>query len=110
MSVIIVLLIIDTIIQLLVCKFSLWWLICLICRALFCCRIIGATFKVKTLFKGEIVAVASMLLFHIIFKGNGFPWIRFLLFIVFTIVACFLEFLDDALYVYSVEDVENDEE
>lgn len=108
MSVIIILLIIDTVIQLLVCKLSLWWIISLICRALFCCRAIGATFKVKTLCKVEIVGIAVMWLFHIIFKGDGFPWLRFFLFILFSAVACFLMFLDEWLYVYVIEDVEDD--
>lgn len=109
MSVLIVLLIIDTVIQLLVCKVSLWWIICLIGRGLFCCRAIGATFKVKSLCKVEIAAVTTMWLFHILFKGDGFPWLRFLFFILFSAIACLLMFLDEWLYVYSIEDVEDDE-
>lgn len=109
MSVIIFLLILDTVIQLLVCKVSLWWILCLIGRGLFCCRAIGATFKVKSLCKVEIVAVAMMLLFHIIFKGSGFPWFKFLFFILFSAIACLLMFLDEWLYMYTIEDVEDDD-
>lgn len=109
MSVIIVLIILDTILQLILCKFSLWWIICLICRLLFCCRAIGATFKVAKLCKGEIAAIALMLLFHIVFKGSGFPWLRFILFVLFSGTACLLMFLDEWLYVYVIEDVEQNE-
>ena len=109
MSVIIILLVFDTIMQMIVCKFSLWWIVALITRALFCCRAIGATFKVKNLAIAEGVDIGFMILFHIIFKGSGFPWGRTLLFIGFTILALFLEFLDDWLFVYTIEDVEDDE-
>ena len=104
MNAIIVILIIDTIIQLLACKFSLWWLISLICRLLFCCRIVGATFKVKSLSIGEIVAFCSMFLFNMLFAKNGMPWLRILLNLLFSGIAIILMYLDDLLYVYVIED------
>lgn len=109
MSVIIVLIIIDTIAQFFVCGFSFWWIMCLISRLLFCCRAIGAIFKVKTLCKIEVVAIGINWLFHVVFKGDGFPWMKFLLFILFVIIAVFLMFLDEWLYVYDVEDVDDDD-
>ena len=47
MSWIIILLIVDTVIQLFACHFTLWWIIAIIARILFCLRIVGATIKVK---------------------------------------------------------------
>ena len=108
MSVIIALLCAITIVQLFVCKFSLWWIICLICRLLFCCRAIGSTFKVKSLAKGELVAIGAMWLWYIVFKVDGFPWMRFLLFILMSAVSVLLMFLDEWLYVYVIEDVDDD--
>lgn len=108
MNAIIVLLLIDTVVQLLVCHFTLWWVIALICRLLFCCRIIGATFKVKRLAIGEGVACGSMLLFNMLFSGdNGMPWVRLLLFILFSVISVALMYLDDILYVYIIEDVDD---
>lgn len=108
MNAIIVLLIIDTIAQLLVCKFSLWWIISLVCRLLFCCRIVGATFKVKSLSIGEVVAFASMLLFNMLFAKSGMPWLRIGFNLLFSGIAIVLMYLDDILYVYVIEDEEED--
>lgn len=105
MNVIILLLIIDTVVQLLVCKISLWWLIALTCRILFSCRILGATFKVKNIAIGEGVAFASMLLFNMLFTGEGgFPWLKIILFLLFSTLSVFLMFLDDFLYMYVIID------
>jgi hypothetical protein len=108
MNAIIVLLIIDTIIQLITCHFTLWWLISFVCRLLFCCRIVGATFKVKKLAIGELVAFGCMLLFNMLFAKNGIPWIRLILTLLFSAIAVGLEYLDDLMYVYVIED-EDDE-
>ena len=104
MNAIIVLLIIDTVAQLLVCHVSLWWLICLVCRLLFGARIIGATLKVKKLAIAEGVAFGSMLLFNMLFAGDGMPWVRLIAFAIFSLIAIGLEYLDDILYVYIIED------
>lgn len=106
MSAIIVLLILDTVLQLIICKFSLWWLVCVICRLLFCCRIIGATFPVKKLAITEAVVFGCMLLFNMLFSGDGMPWLRVFLYLLFSAFAVVLEFLDDILYVYVIEDEE----
>ena len=71
MNVITILIILTTIGQLIVCHFSLWWIIALCCRIMFMARIIGATFKVKKLAIGEGVAWASMLLWHMIFSKRS---------------------------------------
>ena len=107
MNAIIVILIIDTVAQLLLCKFSLWWIISLACRLLFCCRIIGATFKVKRLAIGEAIAFGSMLLFNMLFAKDGMPWLRIGLYLLFSLIAVGLEYLDDILYVYVIEDEED---
>lgn len=100
-------LIADTVLQLFVCHISLWWLIALVARVLFCLRIVGATFKVKNLAIIEIVAFASMLLFNMLFNKGSMPWLRLLLFAFFSGVSCLLMFLDDILYVYVIEDDES---
>ena len=107
MSWIIILLIIDTVLQLILCHFSLWWIIALIVRLLFCLRIVGATLKVKNLAIGEIVAFACMLLFNMLFAKNALPILRLLMFAFFSGISCLLMFLDDILYVYVTEDDED---
>lgn len=108
MSVIIVLVIIDTIIQLLVCHLSLWWFISLICRIAFCMRIIGATFKIKSMAIGEGVAFALMVLFYAVFKKGSIPWVTIGLYLLMSLIALGLEALDNFMYVYDVEDYEDD--
>ena len=104
MSVIIALIGILTVVQLIVCHFSLWWLIALICRGAFCLRIIGATFKVRSFAIGEGVAFALMLLFYALFKKDAIPWVRIGIYALLTLSVLGLELLDGFLYVYTVED------
>ena len=104
MNVITILIILTTIGQLIVCHFSLWWIIALCCRIMFMARIIGATFKVKKLAIGEGVAWASMLLWHMIFSKGALPWSRIGLFLLFSFIVVILMFIDDFFYVYVVED------
>lgn len=106
MSWVIVLLIVDTLIQLFVCHFSLWWIMALIARFLFCLRIVGDTIKVKNLAIVEAVALASMFVFNTVVAKDSFPIIRILLFALMSGISCVLMFLDDILYVYVTEDDE----
>ena len=104
MNIIIALLIVATVAQAVVCHVTLWWFIALICRLLFCCRIIGATFKVKKLAIGEGVAFGAMVVWNMLFSGDGMPWLRILLFLLFSLVSVDLMILNDILYVYVIED------
>ena len=104
MNLIIILLTLLTIVQLIVCHFSLWWIIVLICRCLFAMRIVGATFKVKKLVIGEGVAFASMLVWNMLFAKGHLPWARIGLFLLFTAISAVLMFIDDIFYVYVIED------
>ncbi len=104
MNIIIFFILVFTVIQLIVCHFSLWWLIGLVCRILFSARIIGATFKQQPLTIAEGIGIAAMFLFHIMFKGDAIPWGRDLLFVLFSLLCIGLEYLDSLLYVYTVED------
>lgn len=106
MNVIIGVILGSTVLQLFVCKFSLWWIISVIARVLFSLRIIGATFQVKKLCIVEGVAVACAVLFNMIFKSDNVPWIRLLILAAFSLLNAFLMFLDDILYVYVIEDDE----
>ena len=105
MNIIIASVLVLTGVQLWLCKFSLWWLISLICRILFCCRIVGATVKVRKLLTGEIVAFATMFLFNLLFAST-FPWGRIIIYLLLSLLCVGLEFLDDLLYVYTIEDEE----
>lgn len=95
-----------TAIQLIVCHFSLWWIIALICRILFTFRIVGATFKVRNLAIGEAVAFGAMVIFNMMFAGETFPWLRLLLFALLSLISVALMFIDDIFYVYVIEDEE----
>lgn len=107
MNVIIALIIVSTIIELLVCKLSLWWIIALVARGLFCLRIVGATFKVKALSITEVAALAGLILFEMIFHKGEIHWWRILFFVLFTVFNCLMMWLDDLLYVYVIEDDED---
>lgn len=105
MSVIIFFILLTTIAQIFFNGFSLWWLVALIIRALFACRSIGVTFKVKKLAIAEGVVLACMMLFNLFFKGdNPYPWVPTLIAIIAAIICIALEYLDDMLYVYVIED------
>lgn len=104
MNILIVLIIIDTVAQFIVCHFNFWWVLALISRLMFSMRVIGATIKIQKLAVLEGVAWFAMLLFNMIFAKGHVPWIRILLFLAFSLAAVFIMFLDDILYVYIVED------
>ena len=107
MNAIIISTIVLTLAQMIICKFSLWWLIALVARFLFCLRIIGATFKVKHLAIVEGVALALCLLYNMLFKKGAVPWLRIGLFTAISLICVGLMFLDDLLYVYVIEDEED---
>lgn len=105
MTLIVMAIIALTVIQLIVCHFSLWWLIALICRLLFCLRIVGATFKVKNLAIGEAVALACKFVWAVLLShDSAFPWLSILLFALFSIIVVVVEFIDSVFYVYTVVD------
>lgn len=106
MNLFIILIIIDTILQLVVCHFNLWWVIAVIARICFSLRIIGATIKVQRLAVIEGIAWGSMIIFNMIFAKGHIPWLRILLFAIFSIASVIIMFLDDILYVYVIEDDE----
>ena len=104
MSVIIVFIILATIGQVVVCGFSLWFVIGLICRLLFGLRGIGVIFKTRPIFVGECVALATMLLWYLLFHKDAVPWLTVLFNFLFVGFTIFLEWLDGILYVYEVID------
>ena len=104
MNAFIICIIVISVVQLFACHFSLWWIIALIARLLFCLRIIGATFKVKNLCIVEGVSFACMFVWHMVFSKGSIPWLRLGLFLLFSALSCLFMFLDDLLYVYVIED------
>ena len=109
MNIIIALLIVDTIVQLLLCHISFWWLVVLIVHLIFCARMIGVTVPVKTLCIAEGVTIGCMIVWDMIFSSENFPWLSILLFCGLSAIGCFLMLLDDVLYVYIVKDEDQDE-
>lgn len=110
MTVLIIVLAVLSVLQLIVCHFSLWWIMVLIARVLFSFRRIGATFKVKGLCILEGVAWACMIVFNMIFAKGHIPWFRILFFFVFSLISCGVMFFDDLYAVYVVEDDVDDED
>ena len=104
MNIFIILIAVLTIIQLLACHFSLWWILAVLARVLFSLRVVGATFKVKKLAILEGVSWACMLVFNMVFSKDNLPWVRLLVFALMSALCVFLMFLDDILYVYVTED------
>lgn len=108
MSVIIALVIIATVLQVIVCHFSLWWIIALICRIAFSMRVIGALFKLKSLIIGEGVAAALMFIYNMVMHKGEMPWARMGIYMLITLIVIGLEALDTVMYVYDIEDYEED--
>lgn len=104
MSAIIVLILLDTIGELIFCKFSLWFIISAICRVLFCLRCFGIIFKTKPIFVGEAIALGCMIVWYLVARKDAIPWLNILLTLLFTGIAVGLEWLDGLLYVYEVLD------
>lgn len=108
MSAIIILVIIATLAQVILCHFSLWWIIAVICRVAFCMRVIGALFKVRSLAIGEGVAVALMVVYNMVVHKGALPWGRMGIFLLISLIVLGLELLDTYMYVYDVEDYEEE--
>lgn len=94
--------------ELLACHFTLWWILALIARGLFCLRIVGATFKVKRLVITELVAFGCMLLWNMLFAKEHMPWLRLILFLVCALISCFTMFIDDMYFVHVTLDAEDE--
>lgn len=109
MNILIVGVMLSTIAQLYFCKLSLWWLICLVTRVMFCTRIMGITIKVKKLAVAEGVSLVCMFLWNMLFSLKSFPWFELFMMLLFVVLTVGLEFLDELLYVYVVEDLETED-
>lgn len=106
MNAIMVILILDTIVQLVTCGFGIGFIISLICRGLFLMRIIGITIKIKGLLTGEVIAFIGVVLWQFIMHKGEIAWLKIGLTLLFAIIAVFLEWLDSLLYVYTIEDAD----
>lgn len=107
MTGIIITLTILTVGQLIVCGFSLWWLLAFIARLLFSMRAIGAIVKAKYTFILEGVAVVIMLLWKAMYHSKGWGIKEILVTIVAAVICCVIVAVDNILYVYVVEDEED---
>lgn len=108
MSIFIIIIGILTLVQLFVAKFSLWWILCLVSRILFSTRIIGTQVKFKTLCIIEGLSLGCFLLWNFVFKVPVEGWLRLLGSLVITIIVLAVMFIDNILYVYVVEDAEEE--
>lgn len=100
--------ILITILELLVCHFTLWWLIAVVARFLFCLRLVGATFKIKKLAITEGVALGCMVVFNMVFAKDHVPWLRILCFALFGAICLGIMFFDDLTEVYTSVDEEEE--
>lgn len=97
-----------TLIELFVCHFTFWWMLAVIARLLFCLRIVGATFKVKRLAITEMIALACMLVWNMIFAKGYIPWLRIGFFLLFAVVSCVTMYIDDLYFVHVTLDEEEE--
>ncbi len=93
--------------QLLVCHFSLWWLLSLVARVLFTLRRIGAVIPIRRLIITECVGLALMFLFYVLFRKGDLPVMRMLLNTLFCVISFGIMIYDDVTYVYDTVDVED---
>lgn len=109
MSIIVFFIILFTIVQVIVCHFTFWWLLAVIARIIFSVRNFGIIVKTKYPIIMEGVAMATMFLFYLLFNKNSFPWARVGLNILLTLVVVAIELLDGMLYVYDTVDYEEED-
>ena len=107
LSVPIIVIIVGSILQLLVCHISLWWLIAIVGRILFSLRMVGAVLKIKTTLTCEVAAVIAKILWSITFGSNSFEWKNFILFIAFSLICVLAEMFDEMMYVYITDEDED---
>lgn len=96
--------ILVTILQLVVCHFSLWWILAVITRVMFLARIVGVTVDVKKLAIAEGAFFGIRVVYNLVMHGDAMPWLSLGFNLLFILIIIGLEFLDTVLYVYLIED------
>ena len=109
MSVIVFFILVFTILQLVLGHFSLWWIIVVLGRFIFAARNFGVIVKVKSTLIPEVISSAGMVIWNILFAKNNFPWARIGWCLLFGLLCAGLECLDGLLYIYNIEDLEDEE-
>ena len=109
MSVIVFFILLFTIVQVVVCHFTFWWILALIARIIFSMRNFGIIVKTKYPIVMEGVAKAIMFVFYLMFNKDSFPWLRVGLNLLLTLLVIGIELLDGMLYVYDTVDYEEEE-
>lgn len=80
------------------CGFSFWILIDTVCVALFCLRMVGATFKIKVLCILHAVSLGLWLLWTFMF-GGWEAWPQMLIYLGINLVTCGVMIYEDIAYV-----------
>ena len=97
---------IVTLIELIITKFSLWFIIALIARLMFAARFVGAMFKQKHMCTLEGVAIACNLVWNMVMNKGHVNWVRILIFVICAALCIITELYDNSKYVYTTEDDE----
>lgn len=106
---IIIFLSIATVLELIICHFTLWWVLALIARSLYCLTMLGSRFKIKTIAIIESVGLGGMFIWNMLFAKEHMPWLRLFLFALIGFICVAVMFIDDMLKV-TVEYYVDDEE
>ena len=95
--------------QLLLCGFSLYWLIAIIGRILFMLRFVGANFTLSTI-RGFEVASLFVMCVGILFTKTGVDWSSKFIFCLCSLISYVTMLIDDKLFLYVTEDYNEEED
>ena len=107
MTLILIVIIVATIAEIIICHFSFWLFLSLIGRVIFSLRSIGAVMKVRISWILEGVGLGLMLLWDLLFHKGAVPWKNIGIFALFAIAICICEGVDEMMFVYVTEDDED---
>lgn len=99
---------IVTIAELILTKFSLWFVIACIARLMFSMRFFGAMFRPKHIFTFEGIAIACKLVWNMTMHKGSIDWVNFGIFVLCAIISILVVIYDNAKYVYTTEDDDDD--
>ena len=100
---------IITLFQTIVCGLNLSWIFTITARLIFLIRYFGGGNKTSVCLKLEAFSAGMLLLFKVV-GAIRLSWIKVLMFVLFSVISCIVMFIDDSLYVYVTEDLEEDDD
>lgn len=93
-----------SILQLLICGFSLSFLISVVARILFLAKLLGMRIKLSVTTVMELASVFVLLLIPVIFKSR-ISWLSVVVTLLIALVSITLAWYDDHFYVYTEETI-----